>query len=570
MPDDRDGDAPEDGVDAPTDEGSDAPDGDPTTDGTDDAVDGTDDTASDPGPGESDGADGDDSGGDDEHPIGYFDDSDGDDASDAGDDDEEIRTPDVVPNKSGPARRPPNYDEADNTGPDADADDASGDSVGSDGTGAGAGRTDAADGATADGGVQSVDPYPDPEGGGAPGAPDDQEMPLEAHVEEMISRLGVVALVMAVVAGLAFPFADRLINFLWYSFLPGSTEVCPTTTDPETACPYLYHPLALMFSRLKVSTLVGFVIALPVLVYQSYLFMRPGLYPRERKYYLASVPTSLILAGVGMAFAYFLVLPALFVYFTGYTSQAATTAFGLTDTFNLIVMMLGFFALIFQIPLFIMLAIMMGVTSRRWMADRRLYFWGGFATIAFLFSPDPTGMAPILVAVTMIVLFEGTLLLLYWTGDASPVPTAAGLTAQRPLAWLGAAAAGYLLSSAPLPGSYYSRLPAVVRDGLAGADLATTTPLLVGGALIAIFELVVYLYRKFGTRLEVYQTIRRARPLVWPLALLVGYVGSPDPVLLRRVDAIDLPPVQAVLIVVGLIAAFEVAIVALRWRENRA
>jgi len=73
-------------------------------------------------------------------------------------------------------------------------------------------------------------------------------------------------------------------------------------------------------------------------------------------------------------------------------------------------------ALVFQIPLFLMLAMMMGLTSRQWLADRRLLFWGAFLGISFLFSPDPTGMAPILVAATMITLFEGTLLLTKWTG----------------------------------------------------------------------------------------------------------------------------------------------------------
>jgi sec-independent protein translocase protein TatC len=76
--------------------------------------------------------------------------------------------------------------------------------------------------------------------------------------------------------------------------------------------------------------------------------------------------------------------------------------------------MLGLFAAVFQIPLFFMLAIMMGLTTRRWLADKRLYFWGAFLGIAFLFSPDPTGMAPIIVAATMIGLFEATLLTLRW------------------------------------------------------------------------------------------------------------------------------------------------------------
>jgi sec-independent protein translocase protein TatC len=78
---------------------------------------------------------------------------------------------------------------------------------------------------------------------------------------------------------------------------------------------------------------------------------------------------------------------------------------------------MGYMAVVFQIPLFIQLAIMMNLTSRRWMEDRRLIFWGSFLGLAFLVSPDPTGMAPIIIAATMIVLFEGTLALLRWTGN---------------------------------------------------------------------------------------------------------------------------------------------------------
>lgn len=237
------------------------------------------------------------------------------------------------------------------------------------------------------------------------GPSSDKEMPLAEHIEEMVRRTGIVLILMAVVSGIVFPFADQIINFLWNNILPGT----------DVARPRVYQPLALLLARLKVATLAGFVIALPVFVYETYLFMRPGLYKHERRYYLAAVPTSLILAFIGVAFAFYLVLPTIFTYFTYYTQGAATVAYGLTETFNLIVLLMGFFALIFQIPLMVMLAIMMGLTTRQWLADRRLYFWGAFAGIAFLSSPDPTGMAPIIVAATMIGLFEGTLLLLRWT-----------------------------------------------------------------------------------------------------------------------------------------------------------
>ena len=281
-----------------------------------------------------------------------------------------------------------------------------------------AGDTDGDGSPVGDGGVPDTD-----SGGALSGAPDDQEMPLTAHIEEMIRRLLIVIVVMGTVSAAMFvfpspsrPLADQLVEFLWYSYLPGEAEACVANGAEATACPRVYHPLGLILTRLKVASLAGLIIALPVFVYQTYLFMRPGLYPHERRYYLASVPTSLVLALVGVAFAYFLILPLIFSYFLFYSEGVAEIAFGLQETFDMILLMMGLFAIVFQIPLFIMLAIMMGVTTRRWLEQRRLIFWAVFAGIAFLFSPDPTGMAPFMVAITMVALFEMTLLLLRWTG----------------------------------------------------------------------------------------------------------------------------------------------------------
>ncbi|MFC7018629.1 MULTISPECIES: twin-arginine translocase subunit TatC [Haloarcula] len=400
------------------------------------------------------------------------------------------------------------------------------------------------------------------------GAPDDEEMPLADHVEEMALRLFAVVGVMAAVTIIALPASDELIQFLWFSFLDGPAEACGSFavggTDTVSAagpdCPHVYSPLALILARLKVASLVGLIAALPVFVYQTYLFMRPGLYPRERRYYLAAVPTSLVLAAIGVGFAYFAVLRAMFDYFITYSDRAADLAFGLGDTFNLIILMLGFFALIFQIPLFVMLAIMMGVTTRQWLQDRRLYFWGAFAAIAFVFSPDPTGMAPLMVAVTMITLFEGTLLLLRWTGDASPVPTPEEAAARRPFVWLAALLAGYVLSPAPVPTGYYTRLPPVVTESLASIGLGNATPMLLGGSIIVAFELLAYLNKNYYGSVRAWRAFRRARLPVWAVGIVAGYLASPDPTLFRLVNQVSLEPTAATALAAALIALFEVSL----------
>jgi sec-independent protein translocase protein TatC len=239
------------------------------------------------------------------------------------------------------------------------------------------------------------------------GPASDEEMPLADHIEEMMRRLGLVFLIAGIALAVTYPFAGDLVNYLWSVHIP----------EPTANRPRLYGPLEFILTKLKVAGLAGLVLGLPMFVYQTYRFMRPGLYPTERRYYLAAVPTSLVLGSLGVLFAHLAVLPFVFAYFTTYTAEAAVIAFGLQETFNLILVLMGWMAIIFQIPLFIMLAIMMGLVTRQWLEAKRLLFWGSFLGIAFLFSPDPTGMAPIIVALTMVVLFEGTLALLRWSGN---------------------------------------------------------------------------------------------------------------------------------------------------------
>jgi len=506
---------------------------------------------------------------------------------DDGDSDDEV--PPLDPTDYAPAGDSPEYpdDDADDgsadDAPDSDEDDgdvnrpAAGESLSA------AGDDDADDapaspssrvstnnpGSNAPAGVGS----PTPAGGGGGGgafpdfdgemAPDDQEQPLTAHIEEMTHRFLYVALVMGIVAALALLWSDHMINFLWYSFLGPDNGTCPGPGCPVEWRPHLYHPLSLFLARLKMGALVGFVAGLPVAVYEIYRFMRPGLYPHERRYYLAAVPTSLVLAVSGVAFAYYVVLPSLFIYFSSYSTQAAELAFGLSETFNLMVMMLGFFAVIFQIPLLVMLAIMMGVTTRRWLEQRRIYFWSGFAGVAFLFSPDPTGMAPLLVAVTMIALFEGTLLLLRWTERSVALFSAETLANNRQYAWGLAVFIGYVVSSLPVPSGYFGQLPPVVTQTLTDYGYLGLTPAIIAAAIIALFEFLGWIARRVGagqgmrTGLRVRLAFMRVRAPVWFLALVVGYMGSPRPELLDIFRDVAQPPLIAAGVTVGLILAYE-------------
>ncbi|MFC4405059.1 twin-arginine translocase subunit TatC [Haloarchaeobius iranensis] len=389
------------------------------------------------------------------------------------------------------------------------------------------------------------------------GPPDDEELPLAVHIEEMVRRLGIVLLAAAAASALGIPASEQIITTMWYDLLPATTEITR---------PHVYSPLEFILTKIKVASLAGILVALPLFVYESYLFMRPGLYPKERRYYLASVPVSLVLAAAGMAFAYFLVLPALFEYFLYYTEGSANIAFALSDTFNLIITLMAFQAIVFQIPLFIMLAIMMGITTRQWLQDRRLLFWGAFMGISFLFSPDPTGVAPFIVAASMIGLFEGTLLLLKWTRETSPVPTVEELGNSRPKVYVLAGLVGYALGPWPIPTGYYGELPPAVTDTLATLGLGDATSLLLGAAIVFAFELAAYVNKNYYGSLRVWDAVQAVRVPVWLGAIVVGYLGTPDPRAVEVVERVSLTQVEAGGLALGLVAAFEVGLLVARWR----
>ena len=279
-------------------------------------------------------------------------------------------------------------------------------------------RSPDADRQTADHGVPTPDDVlqePDhrvPDDAAVRHPPEDKEMPLTAHIDEMMRRLLVVLFFASVATAIALLWSSEMIDVIW-----SHVFASPIIDIGEPPRPHVYSPIELWMTRIRVAALAGLMVAIPMIIYQTYQFMRPGLYPHERRYYLAAVPTSAVLAAIGMLFSFFVILPIMFSYFTFYAEGSADIAFALGETFLLIITISGVLAIVFQIPLLMILAVMMGVTTRQWMTDRRLYFWAGFAGFAFLFiAADPTGFAPILILLTEILLFEGTLKLLKVSG----------------------------------------------------------------------------------------------------------------------------------------------------------
>lgn len=224
----------------------------------------------------------------------------------------------------------------------------------------------------------------------------DIDVPISLHIEELFLRLLIVFAIGSAIALVLLPISEDVIQYLWQSHIP----------NPDENRPVIYSPVSLFMTRIQVIFLFALVIGFPALIYQGYKFMEPGLYEVEKKYFKISTLSSFALSSIGILIGQFVVLPIMFFYFSSYTQGVAEIAFGLQQTVGLMLIIVIYIVIIFQMPILIVLAVLLGVVSRDWIRNRRLLFWFFFFGIAFLSSPDPTGMAPLIIGLIMLILFE--------------------------------------------------------------------------------------------------------------------------------------------------------------------
>ena len=225
----------------------------------------------------------------------------------------------------------------------------------------------------------------------------DEEIPLVEHLSELRRRLVVVLIPFAAVTLLIFPFSNDSLHFLLTNLFHGDMPI------------FVYSPMEWISVRLTFCFLCALSITIPLLLYEIFAFMRPGLYPSERKFFLMVVIPSLCSYGVGAFFSYYFVLPPVFEYLIAYSGDIAGVALSARRIFSIILYTAIGFGLIFQIPLIMTLAVKMKLVTYSWLKDKRLMIYGLIIGIAF-FVADPTGISMLMVGMS-IALFELGLLI---------------------------------------------------------------------------------------------------------------------------------------------------------------
>jgi sec-independent protein translocase protein TatC len=160
----------------------------------------------------------------------------------------------------------------------------------------------------------------------------------------------------------------------------------------------------------KLALLAAVFFAMPVILYQVWAFVAPGLYRHERRFALPLFVSSVILFYAGAAFAYFVVFPVIFNFFVMTTPEGVEMMTDITQYMDFAVLLFFAFGLAFEIPVATVLLVRTGLVSREKLAKNRGYvLLAIFIIAAFLTPPDPVSQT--LMALPMYALYEGGVLM---------------------------------------------------------------------------------------------------------------------------------------------------------------
>lgn len=241
-------------------------------------------------------------------------------------------------------------------------------------------------------------------------APDqtDGEMPFLGHLLELRDRL--LRMVLAVLGGviILLPFANRLYTYLAEPLLrhmPTGTTMIAT----EVASPFL--------TPFKLALVAAVFLAMPVILYQAWAFIAPGLYQKERHFALPLLVSSIVLFYLGMAFAYYVVFPIIFGFFTATAPEGVTVMTDISKYLDFVLTLFFAFGVAFEVPIAVLLLIWTGFTTVETLTRIRPYFIVGAFVIGMLITP-PDVFSQTFVALPMVVLYEAGIFLARATARA--------------------------------------------------------------------------------------------------------------------------------------------------------
>ena len=225
---------------------------------------------------------------------------------------------------------------------------------------------------------------------------DNGEGSLIDHLIELRSRLLRALVGLGIALAAILPFSNRLYG--WFAQplldkLPKGAQLIAV----EVASPF--------FAPLKLALFAAVMVTMPWLLYQAWAFVAPGLYKREKKLALPLLVSAVLLFYAGCAFAFFIVLPAVFGFLTHVTPDGVAMMTDINAYLNFVLVIFLAFGISFQLPVALVILVLLG-----WVTPTQLREWRGYAVVgifivAAIITP-PDVISQLLLAIPMCLLYE--------------------------------------------------------------------------------------------------------------------------------------------------------------------
>jgi sec-independent protein translocase protein TatC len=224
----------------------------------------------------------------------------------------------------------------------------------------------------------------------------DQEQSLVSHLVELRSRLLKAVFSVLVLVVVMFPFAGEIYTIIAKPVLDNLSQ------GTEMIATGVLSPFLTPF---KMVIILAIIISMPIIIYQIWAFVAPGLYKTEKRVALPILISSIVLFYLGCAFAFFVVFPILFVFLPSIAPEGVTYMPDINSYLDIVVRLFFAFGLAFEIPVAVIILISLGVTSAEKLAKARPFVIIGILVVAMLLTP-PDPSSQVLLAIPMWVLFE--------------------------------------------------------------------------------------------------------------------------------------------------------------------
>lgn len=222
-----------------------------------------------------------------------------------------------------------------------------------------------------------------------------QEATLLSHLVELRSRLLKIAAAVVFVFVLLLPWSRKIFAIVsepLRDVLPGNTMIATAVASP-------------LLTPFKLTFFVALFIAMPIVLYQVWAFVAPGLYMKEKRFAIPLLASSIVLFYLGIAFAYFVVFPLMFNFFTAVAPEGVEVQTDISQFLDFITTIVFAFGIAFEVPIATVLITWTGLTTPEKLGKARPYvFLAAFVAGMFLTPPDIISQT--LLAIPVYLLYE--------------------------------------------------------------------------------------------------------------------------------------------------------------------